>query len=325
MAFSSEYKITVIKEDYSNYCKGKAFVQIDGFTEEVVINERTNRALSKDTVSVYIYKGEEMGDWRVKYTVLKRYKTEFVGIFQQAKTYGFVQCSGQNLHTDFFIPGAHINGAKDGDRVLIQLEGWAEQSDSYCKITKIFGQAGAHNSEIHAILAQYGLPYDFPKEVFRKLQHNREIPEEEYNKRRDFREILTLTIDPKDAKDFDDALSFELLDNGLVRVGVHIADVSHYLTPNSVLDQEAYDRATSVYLVDRVVPMLPEVLSNDVCSLRPQEEKLCFSAVFDLDDKAQVLNSWFGRTVIYSDLRLAYEEAQHLIEVMTTSYRQKFR
>ncbi len=298
--------------------KGKAFVQIDGFTEEVVINNRrTNRALNKDTVSVYIYKRRRNGRLEGEiHQVLKRYKTEFVGIFQQANTYGFVQCSGQNLHTDFFIPGAHINGAKDGDRVLIQLEGWAEQSDSpIAKITKIFGQAGAHNSEIHAILAQYGLPYDFPKEVLSESSSiNREIPQEEYNKRRDFREILTLTVDPKDAKDFDDALSFELLDSGVVRVGVHIADVSHYVAPDSVLDQEAYDRATSVYLVDRVVPMLPEVLSNDVCSLRPQEEKLCFSAVFDLDDKAQVVKSWFGRTVIYSDLRLAYEEAQHLIE-----------
>ena len=298
--------------------KGKGYVQIEGWEEEVVIDKRrTNRALDKDIVTVYVYKRKRNGRVEGEVAeVVKRNKTEFVGIYQHADKFGFVMCSGQNLHTDFFIPGTHINGAKDGDRVLVKLEGWAEQSESpIAKVIRVFGKAGGHQSEIHAILAQYGLPYDFPQEVIAESdQINRAITEDDYQQRRDFRSIFTLTIDPKDAKDFDDALSFEVLDNDLVRVGVHIADVSHYVRPDSMLDDEAYERGTSVYLVDRVVPMLPEVLSNDVCSLRPEEEKLCFSAVFDLNQKAEVVQQWFGKTVIYSQLRLAYEEAQYIIE-----------
>ena len=298
--------------------KGKAYVQIEGWNEEVVIDKRrTNRALDKDIVSVYVYKRKRNGRIEGEVAeVIKRHKTEFVGIYQHADKYGFVMCTAQNLHTDFFIPGTHINGAKEGDRVLIQLEGWAEQSESpIAKVIRVFGQAGGHQSEIHAILAQYGLPYDFPQDVINESESiNKVISQNDYAQRRDFRSIFTLTIDPKDAKDFDDALSFEILENDLVRVGVHIADVSHYVRPDTVLDEEAYDRGTSVYLVDRVVPMLPEVLSNDVCSLRPEEEKLCFSAVFDLNQKAEVVHQWFGKTVIYSQLRLAYEEAQHIIE-----------
>ena len=298
--------------------KGKAYVKIDGWEEEVVIDKRrTNRALNKDIVSVYVYKRKHNGRIEGEVNeVLKRDRTEFVGIYQHADKYGFVQCAGQNIHTDFFIPGGNINGAKKGDKVLIKLEGWAEQSESpIAKIIRVFGEAGTHQSEIHSILAQYGLPYDFPEEVSLESEKiNRNITPEDYQNRRDFRSVFTLTIDPKDAKDFDDALSFEVLENNIVRVGVHIADVSHYVRPDTLLDQEAFDRGTSVYLVDRVVPMLPEVLSNDVCSLRPEEEKLCFSAVFDLDKNTQVVNQWFGKTVIFSDLRLAYEEAQHLIE-----------
>ena len=298
--------------------KGKGYVQIEGWEEEVVIDKhRTNRALNKDIVSVYVYKRRRNGRIEGEVAqVLKRHQTEYVGIYQHADKFGFVMCTGQNLHTDFFIPGTHINGAKDGDRVLVQLEGWAEQSESpIAKVVRVFGQAGGHQSEIHAILAQYGLPYDFPEDVIKASQKiDSKITTEDYKKRRDFRSIFTLTIDPKDAKDFDDALSFEVLENDLVRVGVHIADVSHYVRPDTLIDQEAYDRATSVYLVDRVVPMLPEVLSNELCSLRPEEEKLCFSAVFDLNKKAEVVNQWFGKTIIYSQLRLAYEEAQHIIE-----------
>lgn len=298
--------------------KGKGYVQIEGWEEEVVIDKRrTNRALNKDIVSVYVYKRKRNGRIEGEVAqVLKRHQTEYVGIYQHADKFGFVMCTGQNLHTDFFIPGTHINGAKDGDKVLVQLEGWAEQSESpIAKVVRVFGPAGGHQSEIHAILAQYGLPYDFPEDVIKASQKiDSKITTEDYKKRRDFRSIFTLTIDPKDAKDFDDALSFEVLENDLVRVGVHIADVSHYVRPDTLIDEEAYDRATSVYLVDRVVPMLPEVLSNELCSLRPEEEKLCFSAVFDLNKKAEVVDQWFGKTVIYSQLRLAYEEAQHIIE-----------
>ena len=183
---------------------------------------------------------------------------------------------------------------------------------------KVLGKPGEHDTEIHAILAEYGLPYEFPIEVEAYAnQIDTSITEEEIAKRRDMRNILTFTIDPKDAKDFDDALSFQVLPNGNYEIGVHIADVSHYLQEGTILDDEAYDRATSVYLVDRVVPMLPEVLSNFACSLRPNEEKYTFSAIFQLNDKAEVIDSWFGRTVIYSDQRFAYEEAQEIIESKT--------
>ena len=179
----------------------------------------------------------------------------------------------------------------------------------------VLGKPGEHDTEIHAILAEYGLPYEFPVEVEAFAQNiDTSITQEEIAKRRDMRDVLTFTIDPKDAKDFDDALSFEKLENGNYQIGIHIADVSHYLQEGTILDDEAYERATSVYLVDRVVPMLPEVLSNFACSLRPNEEKYTFSAVFELDQKAKVVEQWFGRTVINSNQRFAYEEAQHIIE-----------
>ncbi len=195
------------------------------------------------------------------------------------------------------------------------MEGWEAHSESPVgSVIKVLGKAGEHQAEIHAILAQYGLPYEFQRKW--KTMPINWIPllKRMKLKRKDLRDILTFTIDPKDAKDFDDALSFKKLENGHYEIGVHIADVSHYVTPGNVLDDEAYERATSVYLVDRVVPMLPEILNNNACSLRPHEEKYTFSALFEINDKAQVLNTWFGRTVTYSDARFAYEEAQHIIE-----------
>ena len=183
------------------------------------------------------------------------------------------------------------------------------------EIITVLGAPGEHETEIHSILAEYGLPYNFPPEVEHDAdQIDRSINAEEVAKRWDMRDILTFTIDPKDAKDFDDALSIQKLENGLWQIGVHIADVSHYVKPGTILDDEAYARATSVYLVDRVVPMLPEVLSNDVCSLRPHEDKFTFSAVFEMDEDAKVHKEWFGRTVIHSDRRFTYEEAQERIE-----------
>ena len=196
------------------------------------------------------------------------------------------------------------------------LEDWPKKADSpFGSVIKVLGKPGEHNTEIHAILAEYGLPYDFPIEVEAYANKiDTSITEEEIKKRRDMRDVLTFTIDPKDAKDFDDALSFQVLENGNYEIGVHIADVSHYLQEGTILDDEAYNRATSVYLVDRVVPMLPEVLSNFACSLRPHEEKYTFSAIFQLNNKAEVVDCWFGRTVIYSDQRFSYEEAQSIIE-----------
>jgi len=200
--------------------------------------------------------------------------------------------------------------------VLVHIEDWPSRADSpFGKVIKVLGKPGEHDTEIHAILAEYGLPSEFPIEVETYAQKiDTSITEAEIANRRDMRDTLTFTIDPKDAKDFDDALSFKKLENGNYEIGIHIADVSYYLEEGTILDDEAYQRATSVYLVDRVVPMLPEVLSNFACSLRPQEEKYTFSAVFEIDEKCKVISEWFGRTVIYSDQRFAYEEAQYIIE-----------
>src|SRR5690606_29949168 len=243
-------------------------------------------------------------------------KTDYVGVIQISKNYAFVVADNSKMYKDIFVPSNKTKNAKDGDKVLVKIEDWPEDADSPSgKVIEVLGKPGEHNTEIHAILAEYGLPYQFPKEVedfANKLDTS--ITEKEIKKRRDMRKDLTFTIDPKDAKDFDDALSFTTLENGIYEIGIHIADVSHYVKPGTILDEEAYSRATSVYLVDRVVPMLPEVLSNNACSLRPQEEKYTFSAVFKINDQAEVLNQWFGRTVTYSDARFAYEEAQHIIE-----------
>ena len=204
---------------------------------------------------------------------------------------------------------------------MVTLTDWPSNSKNpFGKITQVLGKPGDHNTEIHSILVEYGLPYEFPAEIEEEAGNLPiEITKKEIAKRRDMRSDLTFTIDPKDAKDFDDALSFTKLENGNYEIGIHIADVSHYLQEKTKLDDEAYNRATSVYLVDRVVPMLPEMLSNGVCSLRPNEEKLTFSAVFEINEKAQVVNKWFGRTVTYSDQRFAYEEAQSIIENCTLS------
>ena len=227
-----------------------------------------------------------------------------------------MECQDVKMYTDIFIPKENINKAKDGEKVLVEIESWPEKAGSpYGNVIKVLGKPGEHNTEIHSILAQYGLPYEFNNEVEEYANNiDTSINKEEIKKRRDMRGDLTFTIDPKDAKDFDDALSFKILKKDVYEIGIHIADVSHYLIPGTILDNEAFDRATSVYLVDRVVPMLPEVLSNNACSLRPKEEKFTFSVVFKINDKAEIIDKWFGRTVTYSDARFAYEEAQQIIE-----------
>ena len=276
-----------------------------------------NHALDGDKVKVYIYNRRSSRKPEAEVLeILERKKTEFVGVIDIQKNFAFVTTANTKMYTDIFIPKNKINNAEHGDVVLVNLEDWPKKADSpFGSVIKILGKPGEHNTEIHAILAEYGLPSDFPIEVESEANKiDTSITEEEIKKRRDLRNVLTFTIDPKDAKDFDDALSFKLLDNGNYEIGVHIADVSHYLQEGTLLDEEAYNRATSVYLVDRVVPMLPEVLSNYACSLRPQEEKYTFSAIFQLNNKAEVVDTWFGRTVIYSDQRFAYEEAQNIIE-----------
>jgi ribonuclease R/exosome complex exonuclease DIS3/RRP44 len=276
-----------------------------------------NKALDGDKVKIYIYnrrRGRRPEGEVVE--ILERAKTDFVGVIDIQKNFAFVSTANPKMYTDIFIPKDKMGNAQNGDVVLVKIEDWPAKADSpFGEVLRVLGRPGEHDTEIHAILAEYGLPYDFPVdvEVFaQKLDTS--IQEDEIARRRDMRDVLTFTIDPRDAKDFDDALSFRKLENGHYEIGIHIADVSHYVQEGTILDEEAYNRATSVYLVDRVVPMLPEVLSNFACSLRPQEEKYTFSAVFELNDKADVVNKWFGRTVIYSDQRFAYEEAQHIIE-----------
>ena len=236
--------------------------------------------------------------------------------YVQHKDFGFVVVDKKQINNDFFIPKNKMNGAKDGEKVVVKMLNWDSNSKNpEGEIIQVLGLPGEHETEIHSILAEYGLPYEFPPEVEADAEKiNKKITAAEVKKRRDMRKILTFTIDPKDAKDFDDALSLQKLDNGNWEIGVHIADVSHYVRPETILDDEAYKRATSVYLVDRVVPMLPEVLSNEVCSLRPNEDKFTFSAVFELNENAEIQNQWFGRTVIHSDRRFTYEEAQERIE-----------
>jgi len=305
--------------------QGTAFVVISAEEPDVFIPFRKTRdALQGDLVKVKLFnrrgKGKPEGE---VIEVIKRAKTKFVGTIQINPKFAFVIPDYTKLHVDFFIPLADINGAQNGQKVLVELAEWKRGSDNpNGKVIEVLGNAGEHETEIHAIMAQFGLPMDFAPEVedaAKKL--DTKIKPDEIAKRRDFRGITTFTIDPADAKDFDDALSIQKLENGNWEVGVHIADVTHYLKPHSTLDKEAVSRATSVYLVDRCVPMLPEVLSNYACSLRPNEEKYCFSAVFELDDSAQIQNQWFGKTVILSDRRFTYEEAQMIIETEQGDYK----
>ncbi|MEC5165203.1 ribonuclease R [Flavobacterium sp. PL11] len=318
-----KYLIKAVSKDYY---EGKidmtgrrtAYFVCSELEEDVFIpTNNLNHALDKDMVKVYVYnrrKGKKPEGEVIE--VIERNKTDFVGVIDIQANFAFVSTANPKMYTDIFIPKDKIGEAQQGDVVLVHIEDWPARADSpFGSVIKVLGKPGEHDTEIHAILAEYGLPSEFPIEVETFAQKiDTSITESEIAKRRDMRETLTFTIDPKDAKDFDDALSFKELENGNFEIGIHIADVSYYLEQGTILDDEAYQRATSVYLVDRVVPMLPEVLSNFACSLRPNEEKYTFSAIFEINEKAQVMNQWFGRTVIYSDQRFAYEEAQYIIE-----------
>ncbi|PSG90323.1 ribonuclease R [Aurantibacter aestuarii] len=305
--------------------KGSGYVICEEFTDDIYIaSNNINQALDGDTVELYIYKRRKNGRMEGEITnIINRKKSEFVGIIQihEKKNFAFVVPDDSKMYTDIFVPINKTLKAEDGDKVLVRLEEWeAKASSPNGKVIKVLGKPGLHSTEIHSILAEYGLPAEFPQEVEDFANSiDLEIKPEEIAKRRDMRKDLTFTIDPKDAKDFDDALSFTVLENGNYEIGIHIADVSHYLQEGTILDDEAYERATSVYLVDRVVPMLPEILSNGACSLRPHEEKYTFSAVFEMNEKTEILNQWFGRTVTYSDARFAYEEAQAVIESGTNN------
>ena len=297
---------------------GNGYFITDDYENDIFTpNINLGKGLHSDVVRAYVYKRKRSNKLEADVVeIIERAKTEFVGVLQKNKNFGFVICDNSKMYSDIFISENKMNGAAHGDKVQAKIIDWPENSKNpFGKITTVLGKPGDHNTEMHSILLEYNLPYEFEPEIEQEAEKLPiEITDKEISKRRDMRKDLTFTIDPKDAKDFDDALSFTKLENGNYEVGIHIADVSHYLQPKTILDDEAYDRATSVYLVDRVVPMLPEMLSNGVCSLRPNEEKLTFSAVFEINEKAQIVDKWFGRTVTYSDQRFAYEEAQSIIE-----------
>ncbi|HAX97069.1 MAG TPA: ribonuclease R [Prolixibacteraceae bacterium] len=297
--------------------KGYAYVRSEEVDTPVYIASRNMmHALSGDKVKVHLFarrKGHDLEGEIVE--VIERAKTQFVGTVELTKNYAFLVPSGKATF-DIFIPGDALNGVLTGQKAIAEITEWPSNAKNPVgRIIEVLGDKGDHNTEMHAILAEYELPWKFPSKVEHAAEKiPDEIPQSEIKNRRDFRGTTTFTIDPADAKDFDDALSLKKLDNGNWEVGVHIADVSFYVRPGTILDEEAYSRATSVYLVDRVVPMLPEKLSNGVCSLRPNEDKLCFSAVFEMDENGDVLGEWFGRTLINSDRRFSYEEAQEIIE-----------
>ncbi|MCL2413189.1 MAG: ribonuclease R [Bacteroidales bacterium] len=296
---------------------GKAYIlpKNENMEDIFVAPNNTNNALNGDLVKVSLFPQRKGRRPEGRITeIVKRAKENFVGILQIFPKYALVAVDNNGV--DIFIPKEDIGEAKNGQKVLAKITEWhPKMRNPTGEIIMVLGNPGDNNVEMQSILAELDFPLFFPKNVEAEAEKiPLEISETEIAKRRDFRNVPTLTIDPADAKDFDDALSFRTLDNGNFEIGVHIADVTHYVQPNSIIDKEAYNRATSIYLVDRTVPMLPEKLCNGVCSLRPNEDKLTFSAVFEMNEKAQIINTWFGKTVIHSIRRFAYEEAQDVIE-----------
>ncbi|MCL2738709.1 MAG: ribonuclease R [Bacteroidales bacterium] len=306
--------------------EGFAFATVEGLDHDIFVSARKlHGALHGDTVQVALLPQTKSSSSRRSRTsrtdgevvsIISRSKRPYVGILQVIDRVAWVITDSRNMPYDIWVSGDLPDKTQSGLKVAILVNGWNRKEGApQGNITDILGKPGENNTEMHAILTEFGLPYRFEAEVEAEADRIPDsIPAEEIQSRRDFRTTVTFTIDPTDAKDFDDALSLQTLPNGNYEVGVHIADVSYYVRPGSLIDKEALERGTSVYLVDRTVPMLPEKLSNQLCSLRPQEDKLCFSAVFELDAKAKVINSWFGRTVIHSDLRLDYGQAQQIIE-----------
>lgn len=297
--------------------QGFGYIISDEIDRPVRVSSRNlNHAMDGDKVRVHLFAQRKKHYFEGEVTeILERAKSTFVGTVEMSPNFAFLVPSGK-VGFDIFIAKENLNGARNGQKAIAEITEWPPKARSPLgKIIDVLGDSGDNDAEMHAILAEFELPYKFPEKVDKAAEKIPfEIPFEEYKKRRDFRQITTFTIDPADAKDFDDALSVRKLDNGNREVGIHIADVTHFVAPNSLIETEARDRATSVYLVDRVVPMLPERLSNGVCSLRQGEDKLCFSAVFELTPEAEVVNQWFGKTVIRSDAGFSYEEAQEIIE-----------
>ena len=295
--------------------------------EEIFVAERNSmHALDGDTVEVYVYARRRHAEPEAEVTkIIERADNSFVGILNVERQYAFLITDSKTLANDIFIPKNKLRGGKDGEKAVVRITEWPEHTKNPIgEVVDILGEAGNNNTEMHAILAEYGLPYRYPEAVEKAADKISDIiPPEEIARREDFRNVTTFTIDPQDAKDFDDALSIRKLPSGLWEVGVHIADVTHYVEPGSIIDKEAERRATSIYLVDRTIPMLPERLCNYICSLRPNEDKLAFSCIFEIDDKANVKRSHIARTVIRSDRRYTYEEAQAIIEGADGDYREE--
>lgn len=299
--------------------RGGGYVITDAFDDDIkVASKDLNTAFDGDEVEVQLLpkKRSDSKKSGIITKIITRHKQFFVGTVQISKGYAFVIPDNNKLSQDFYIDTKNINGAKDGQKVIVKFLDWPNpQKSPFGEITEILGAPGSNEAEILSILAEHDLPRKFPDNVIKEAEkYTVELDPTEIAKRRDFRSTLTFTIDPADAKDFDDAISFEKLESGHYSIGVHIADVGHYVQPGTALDKEAYSRGNSVYLVDRVIPMLPEQLSNLVCSLRPNEEKFVFSAVFEIDNKGKIYNEWFGKGVICSTKRYAYEQAQEIIE-----------
>lgn len=298
---------------------GDGFVTIEGKTKDFFVSRKnTNHAFDGDKVTLVRLHKPNAGSRPegIITGVVKRKRTHFIGVVERINDTCFVIPDNTGVRADFYIPEARSMKAKHKDKVVIELIEWRpKDKNPIGHITEILGNAGSNDVEMKSILVENGFFTAFPQKVLEEAENLEfEVSEEEKKKRRDFSKIPTFTIDPADAKDFDDALSFRKLENGWYEVGVHIADVSHYVAEHSALEKEAFKRATSVYLVDRVAPMFPERLSNIICSLRPNEDKCCYAAVFQLDDKAQVKDVWFGRTVIHSQKRFSYEDAQEILE-----------
>ena len=293
---------------------GNGYLLTSEEKEDIFIHRKNiTYAFDGDYVKAYKFNGKNEGEI---VEVLERKKQFFVGILDRKKDFGFVNTKKSKVHTDFFIEQKELKDFKDGEKVAVEFKEWPKRASSpFGRIVKTLGPPGEVNTEMNAIVSDYGLPEKFP-DVVEKFTKNidTKIDKNLIGKRKDFRKKTTFTIDPRSAKDFDDAISFTPLLGNKYEIGVHIADVSHYVEPNSVLDEEAYKRGTSVYLVDRVIPMLPELLSNEVCSLIPQKEKFTFSAVFVVNDKVEIEKEWFGKTIIYSDHRFSYEEVQYILE-----------
>ena len=305
---------------------GAAYVKVEELENEIYVNQRNMRnALDGDRVEVVLQRqAHREGDHPegAIVAVLERSRKQYVGVAEVSRSAIFVHSDSRKLPMDIFFPRKEYPNVTDGDKVVFRITDWLERDKSpRGEIIDVLGKVGDNDTEMHAILAEFDLPYKFEQEILDAAEAiDGRITEADYAERRDFRDVTTFTVDPADAKDFDDALSIRLIEKGVWEIGVHIADVTHYVRPGSVLDCEAQERGTSVYLVDRTVPMLPERLSNELCSLRPNEESLCFSAVFKMNEDAEVLEEWLGRTVIYSNRRFTYAEAQARIETGVGDY-----